>query len=182
MNGSWAKVPSSFDSVSWQLNHTALLNDTRDKLQADGYTVKSEKQNFFNLPGRCATIGGKPDLVAVRGNEGLIIDTKSGQPRDSHIIQVMLYMYAISKVTNQHEGVTFTGRVTYPDHEVDVPATAVDEAFIGRMAELVKRLASENPAVKAPSYDECQWCEISVADCPQRVEKAEVLQGMTDDF
>ena len=32
-----------------------------------GYTVYTENQNGFALRGRSATLGGKPDLIALRG-------------------------------------------------------------------------------------------------------------------
>ena len=60
---SYDKVPSTFDATTWQLNHTALLNRIRDQLETQGKTVFTENQNFFNLRGNVATLGGKPDLI-----------------------------------------------------------------------------------------------------------------------
>ena len=179
----WMKVKADYDSTKWQMDHTALLNRTRDRLDDEGYTVSVEGQNSFHLRGKCATLGGKPDLIAVRDAEVLVVDAKSGQPRDSHLAQVILYMYAVKRARPDFDPrMTFRGLVAYPDHDVLVPETAVDEYFISRLSELIKRLASRNPAVKVPSHKECQWCPISSDDCPQRVEGSLVGAAQTEDF
>ena len=64
---SWAKAPSGFDLVGWQLAHTAGVNENRCLWEERGYAVFTENQNSFALRGRTATLGGKPDLVALKG-------------------------------------------------------------------------------------------------------------------
>ena len=64
------RAPDDFDSAGWQMNHTALLNEVRDRLQAEGRTVFIEKQNRFVLRGTSATLGGKPDLIAPLRGQG----------------------------------------------------------------------------------------------------------------
>ena len=44
-----------------------------------GYTVYVENQNSFRLRGRQATLGGKPDLIAVKNADAVIIDAKTGR-------------------------------------------------------------------------------------------------------
>ena len=56
------------------------MDDGRN-LKAEGYAVFVEDQNKFTLKGRAATLGGVPDLVAVRGAEALVVDCKSGKQR-----------------------------------------------------------------------------------------------------
>ena len=58
-------------------------------LKADGYTAFVEDQNKFTLKGRAATLGGMPDLVAVRGAGTLVVDCKSGKQRGSDSFQVL---------------------------------------------------------------------------------------------
>ena len=147
---SWAKVPSGFDLVGWQLAHTAGVNECRAEWEERGYTVYTESQNSFALRGRTATLGGKPDLIALRGESGTIIDVKTGSPSPAHSVQVMLYMYAVPRAMGQPHGVAFDGRVAYGDHEVPVPAAAVNEAFIGNLARLVRRLSAAEPARRVP--------------------------------
>ena len=96
----YERMPSDFDVTVWQMNHTALLNDVRDMLEAEGRRVFMESQNYFNLRGSSGTVlGGKPDLVAVDDDgRAEIIDIKTGQPRASDNVQVMIYMYALPHI------------------------------------------------------------------------------------
>ncbi len=119
--------------------------------------------------------------VVVSEQRPVIIDIKTGRPKPSDIEQVKLYMFAVPRALGRHRGVVFDGKVQYPDHEVEIPASAVDEAFVGRMAGLIKRLASSEPPPTVPSYQECRFCDITAADCPSRVEN-EFEAGMTEVF
>ena len=100
----------------------------------------------------------------------------------AHIVQVMLYMYAVPRAIGQHRDVIFNGQVAYTDHAVDIPAEAVDEEFIERLAQLVRRLASDAPARRVPSPGECRFCPITAADCPDRAAEDGFEEGMTTDF
>ena len=42
----------------------------------------------------------------------------------------------------------------YSDHAVDIPAEAVDEAFVGTAGQLITRLAPKMPARRVPSTGE----------------------------
>lgn len=179
---SWDKVPGTFDATEWQLNHTALLNEVRDKMEQDGKVVFTESQNSFTLRGRTATLGGKPDLITVSGTQGIIVDAKTGQPSPSHHIQVMLYMYAIPKALGQYHGIAFDGQIVYPDHEEHVPNHAVSQTFVDNFSRLIQRLASQEPARKVPSLLECRFCNITSGDCPQRVEDGAQDEKETEDF
>src|SRR4051794_32131041 len=95
ISSSYAKQPSDFDTAAWKINHTALLAPVRDEFRADGYEVTVEDQNSFQLDGKAGTLAGKPDIVAMKGNAAVIVDTKTGQPRASDIAQVMVYMWAL---------------------------------------------------------------------------------------
>ena len=59
------RMPGDFDAVAWQIRHTTMLNEVRDRLEAGGSSTLTENQCRFNLRGSSgAVIGGKPDLVA----------------------------------------------------------------------------------------------------------------------
>jgi len=179
---SYNKVPSTFNETSWKLDHTELLSRARADLEKDGKTVFSENQNSFSLRGRTATLGGKPDLITVSDGVGTILDAKTGQPSPSHHVQVMLYMYAVPRALRQFGGVTFDGKVVYPDHEVHVPITAVDDVFKNNLSELIHRVASQNPARRVPSSMECSFCNITNEDCPERIDEKPDVSGETTDF
>ena len=178
----YEKIRSEYQLSIWQMNHGALLNQLQDQLQSEGKAVFLESQNSFVLRGATASLGGKPDLIALSGNSGTIYDVKTGAPHVSHHIQVMVYQYAIPRALPQYKGITFDGKVVYPDHTVDIPSTAIDEAFIRNLSGLIKRVGSGAPALKVPSSKECQFCDITPADCPERVVQKECREGVTDDF
>ena len=179
---SWNKVPTTFDAAAWQLEHTSLLNSTREKMEQEGKVVFTESQNSFSLKGRTATLGGKPDLISVAGDQGTIVDVKTCQPSPSHHVQVLLYMYAAPRALGQYKGVTFDGRVVYPDHEDHIPSSALDATFVENVANLIQRLALQQPARKVPSKMECSFCNITALDCPDRVEQTDDISSETSDF
>ena len=179
---SWNRVDRTFDQVGWQLAHTAGINECRRYWEDLGYTVFTESQNSFALRGRAATLGGKPDLIARKDGSGTIIDVKTGKPSPSHGVQIMLYMYAVPRAMGQYEDVAFDGRVSYPDRDVCIPASAVDERFVRNLVGLMGRLSAGEPARRVPSPRECAFCDISAVDCPERVVGGSVAQGVTEDF
>ena len=179
---SWARVPSNFDQAGWLMDHTALLNEQREVWEKQGCSVLTEAQNSFTLRGSSASLAGKPDLVAQRRDGATVIDAKSGRPSPHHAIQVMIYMYALPRALERYRGLALSGQVAYPDHVVDIPATAVDEGFIRNLGGLIRRLAAETSARRVPSPMECRFCEITKADCPDRLEDSWTPEGSTDDF
>ena len=178
----WAKPPSDFNSTQWMLDHTALVNKERESREKLGYTVFTENQNSFRVRGRSATVAGKPDLIAVKGGDAVIIDAKTGKPGPHHAAQVLIYMYALPKALQEYRGVEFRGHVVYPESQVEIPVSAVDEKFTERLGSLIRRLASETPARRVPSAQECAFCDITKADCWERVEGDVRGEGATDDF
>ena len=178
----WSKPPSNFDSARWMMDHTALVKEARESREALGYQVFTEDQNSFTLRGKSATLAGKPDLIAVKGNDLVIVDAKTGRPNPAHSAQVMIYQYALPKALEQYRGIEFRGHVIYPDGNVQIPVSGLDRKFIDRLGALIRRLADENPARRVPSASECRWCDITAEDCPERVEARGGGEGTTDDF
>ena len=181
---SWDKVPSTFDLAKWTVNHTALLGRVRAELEAEGYAVFEENQNQFTLRSMASgvAIAGKPDLIARRGTEGLIADAKTGKPRASDTIQVMMYMWAVPQALRQYAGVAFDGKVVYDDHEETIPSSAVDATFIRNIGNLIQRVSNPTPARKVPSALECGFCPITSTDCPERAASNTAIEGETSDF
>ena len=178
----WQREPSTFDSAQWQIEHTALVHDVRENLVAGKYQVFVERQNDFRVLGKTATLAGRPDLIALGDGFNTVIDAKTGRPKDSDVIQVMLYMWALPLALPQYRGTVFDGRVAYRDREIEVPASAVDARFVERMGSLIGRLASPVSPVKVPSSSECGRCPITRADCPERAEQEDLAAVGTDAF
>ena len=104
---------------------------------------------------------------------------KNGQDSASHIVQVMIYLYAIPRALEPYRDLKLRGQVTYDDHTVRIPAEAVDDQFIRNLGALIRRLAYERPAKRVPSQQECRFCDISALDCPERVDEGSEPEGRT---
>ena len=179
----WTRPPSDFDNAKWMLDHTALVNRERESRESLGYTAYVENQNSFRLGGRYATLAGKPDLIAVKNSDAVIVDAKTGRPSPNHAVQVMIYQYAVPKALDQYRGVEFRGHVAYPEYNLEIPASRIDTNFVNNLGALIRRLAADTPAQKVPSYDECRFCDITGADCPERMERQQQAEtATTDDF
>ena len=168
---SWNRAPTTFDHTRWALDHTALLRAEQKRIEAEGAAVRSERQNQFWLRGRHATLSGMPDLVSLRDGQVVVHDVKSGEAHAYHAIQVMLYMWALPLARKEYKGFPVEGRVVYVDHAVDVPADAIDDDFQAKTVALIERLAAEAAPRKTPSHWECGFCEITAADCLERIEE-----------
>jgi len=96
----YERRPTSFDLAAWTATHAEMVRTRADALRAEGYEVYVEDQNKFCLRGRAATLGGVPDLVALKdapdgGREALVVDCKSGRQRNSDFFQVLTYMLVL---------------------------------------------------------------------------------------
>jgi len=179
----WTRQTSDFDQAQWLLDHTSLVNERIRNWEVGGFDVDVERQNNFALHGRTATLAGRPDIIARREDNGVIVDAKTGHESPSHIVQVMIYLYAVPKSLEQYRNTNLRGQVTYRDHTVRVPGEAVGEKFIQNLGALIRRLSADEPARRVPSPQECRFCEITAGDCPARVDTGlETEDGNTDDF
>ena len=102
----------------------------------------------------------------------MIYDAKTGQESASHIAQVQLYMYLLPKAQIERwRDKKFEGVVMYADgSEKRISVDSVDDAFVTRLAEFMRKMTSDMPPRRVPSLAECGWCELTHADCPDRVE------------
>ena len=169
------RQPSDFDAVQWQIEHTALLTETRDRFLASGYDVFTEAQN--------AVLAGRPDLLVVHGDDVLIIDVKTGQERPSHIAQLIIYMYALPRALQQYHDAKIRAEVFYPTHTRVVGRGSLDDGFIRRLVALIQRVAAPEPPPTTASASECRFCDITHEDCPDRIDAdTEPATGDTNDF
>ena len=65
--------------------------ERRANWEVGGYDVDIEAQNRFELRGKTATLAGRPDIIAHREDDGVIVDAKTGHESPSHAVQVMIY-------------------------------------------------------------------------------------------
>ncbi len=177
-----ARAPNDFDMAQWQMDHTALLRKTVADYDKDGYVLFTEGQNVFSLKGKTGTLSGKADIVAVKGGEFWVIDTKTGSPKLSDRVQVQIYMWALPKTIPAFKDVKFHGKVIYKSGYSIIPPEEVDTIFVKRLADLMKEVCGEAEPRKAPSYAECLHCPITAEDCVDRAGAVKVYEGQTDEF
>ncbi len=175
----YTKAPSDFDSVTWNMQHTRLLRELREEREQQGDLVYVEKQNqfYYRRPSTGLTVSGKPDLVAISGQKLTVYDAKTGQPRDSDQVQVMVYMHCLQMSVPRYRDMRFHGVVVYPDRRVDVPASTVNDAFVDQFHLFLDVLEAESPARKVPSASECRFCDIAREHCPERVDAPQQAAG-----
>ena len=171
----YKKMPSDFNSAKWNMEHTDLMNKLVAELEERDCEILIESQNSFKVESvrSGAVIGGKPDVIAVHHDgRNVIYDAKTGQESASHIVQVQLYMYLLPKAQIERwRDKKFEGVVMYADgSEKRISADSVDDAFVARLAEFMRKMTSHMPPRRVPSLAECGWCELTSADCPDRVE------------
>ena len=182
-NQNWTKPATDFDQTEWLLNHTALLNEQKDQWEAKGLELRVERQNSFRLRGRTATLAGQPDLIIERSNDALIIDVKSGQEQPWHSVQVMIYQWALPRALPQYQHARLAGEVVYRDHIKRVPRGALPGQFIEQLGSTIRRIAADTPPKRVPSAQECRFCDISAADCPERIDSRPSPEyGTTTEF
>jgi hypothetical protein len=171
------KVERGFDLAAWKGMHTEMVTARRAELEADGWMVTVEDQNHFRLKGASALLSGKPDLVATKGQDVLVVDCKSGQPRDADFFQVLVYLFALPLVWAQHYPERFTagplrwcGEVAYRTHRRTIAAEECSRDQVARITTLVRTLGADTPPPRVPSARECGFCDVSKHDCPARVD------------
>lgn len=167
----YAKVPSDFDTAKWKIEHTRKLRELRLERLKSGEQVflEDENQIRFTAPSGVVVVG-KPDLISVGNGLTTIYDVKTGQQRASNEIQVMLYMHLLPQSVAAYKRTRPRGCVAYNDARVEIPAEAIDEAFVKNFEYFLGIVGSAEPAMKAPSRAECRFCDIPKAECPERVE------------
>ena len=77
---SWDKLPNDFDLTRYNLEHTELVRLCTEEYEERGFTVSVERQNDFRLQVATATISGRPDIVAWRDDQAVIVDVKAANP------------------------------------------------------------------------------------------------------
>jgi hypothetical protein len=179
----WDKLPSGLDLAKWTADHAELLRTRRAALEAQGFTVYAEDQNSFTLMGKTGIeVSGKPDLVAIKGPEAYVEDCKTGTPRHSDHFQVLVYMLALPHVEGPWKGLRIEGRLVYGDTVVDVPSSKIDPDLKELFRKTVLTIGGPEPARKVPSWGECRYCDISRADCPERIQIVPKATGNHDLF
>lgn len=164
------KIPGDFDLAAWTAEHNGLLQRRKKELIADGFNVYVEDQNSFTLRGQTGIdVAGKADIVAIKGDKAYVEDCKTGNPSNSDHMQVLIYMLSLPLCASHCKGKTLEGRIIYKESSVDIPSAKIDESLKNLFKETVRKVGGDKELDKVPSWSECRFCDITMADCPERV-------------
>lgn len=163
----------------WKADHARFVSEHATQLTTEGWLVRFEDQNRFSYHGKAATVGGCPDVVAIKPGVVRIDDAKTGKPRDSDYWQVAIYGMLLPLVDESISELVVYGNVVYKDRVRPVgPADIVRAQPL--IVDRIKRTAADVPPPRTPSANECAFCD--VADCPDRIESSESLSAEGDMF
>lgn len=174
----WFKAHNKYDKVErkdgqltkWKSDHGQMVKQRAEELRKDGYTVYLEDQNKFNLEGKTGiTLGGTPDIVAIKGDDALVVDCKSGKRRDKDYFQVCIYMLVLPLTHDACKGRKLRGEIRYSDAPLKVHQDEAEDVRT-RIFDQIKRTGGDAEQKRVPSRGGCKFCDISKADCPKRIE------------
>lgn len=177
----YEKLSTRFDSVCWSANHRVLLDQRIRELELEGYTVYVEGENWFEVAGRShrVKVAGKPDILAIRDNQAVIEDCKTGRKKNSDLYQILVYLLLLPLATTRCQRLSLAGRLVYLDGVVEIQPDHLNEEFKEQLRSAIATLSSTTPARKVPSFQECRYCDIPVQCCSQRVENSP-QESLTD--
>ena len=182
--GAWFKThytgyrtqPINAQLASWTVEHNQYLAELINKRKALGEITYKEDQNKFRVRRTSGlVIAGKPDLVTYNKTTGqyTVYDVKTGNQRQSDIIQVMLYCYCLPYASPIYKGKILDGCVVYKMDKVEVPSKMVDDAFTKKAVYFLNMIESPNAPDKCPSSIECEYCDLSSDACPEKILSSE---------
>ena len=92
-------------------------------------------------------------------------------------------MYALPRELEQYNCPRIAGQIQCPNRMQRVTHGGLDQGFMGQLITRIHRVAAPDPPPTTPSRTECAFCDITIADCPERVDLAAPPDGgTTDDF
>lgn len=184
--------PGASNLDAWTREHSELVASRRAALEAEGYVVTLEDQNAFRLEGDTAVLSGKPDIVAKRAGRVLVSDAKTGRAKDAGWWQVLTYLFALQRLraakgdrpslleATARMAASFEGELYYKTGDVQHLGEAVLPEKGPRIVAMIKVVGGDAPPPRVPSYNECRYCNIGPADCPDRIDT--VTQVKVSDF
>ena len=102
----WERGPQfSVSRIDWPCDYTARLLSCIKRVEQEGYRVSNGAPNGYLLSVGGAMLSGRPDVIAVKGDDCVVIDFPEDHPKfgsdidptRSHETQVMIHMYTLPK-------------------------------------------------------------------------------------
>lgn len=180
----YEKVTPRRDFIKYSLDHSRMINELRKERLAKGEKVFVEWTNSFSLKIKPnLTLAGKPDLIALSEDKATVYECKSKIQKDSHQVQLMIYLYSLPRCFDQYKNMKLEGCLLYyPSTKIEIPQSMIDERFTDHLDYWLKILGEDTQPAKAPGKNECLFCNITKADCPERVEKIPVKKTANSNY
>ena len=112
----WELGPSlSLSRVDWLMEHTWELIDCINRYQEQGYAVSNGWPNDYVLRVGGAVLSGRPEVIATKGDDCVVIDFHDGEATRSRTLQVMVHMYALPRAIDRFRSMSPRGEIAYPE-------------------------------------------------------------------
>ena len=155
-----------FDNIHAIMKHADFRNQIQQRYIENGFEVLPEYE--VCVSGKIAALKGKIDLIAIKDGKCFVIETKTGKIRDSDKIQLLIYIWALTKSDKRFQGANLEGLLIYESCEIEVSALEVNEEFLKIFSKFTFDIVNGEPDRKFPSPRECRWCKVS--NCDERAE------------
>jgi Holliday junction resolvase len=189
----WFKAHFTFTKVErddsaltkWKAEHGDMVTARVAELRAEGWTVTIEEQNAFKQKGKKtgALLSGKPDIVATRGADALVVDCKSGTRKDKDFWQVAIYLVMLPLVRPEiFGGRRLVGELRYRDGALLIQPEEMTPDVRARISAQLLETGGLEPPDRVPSERECSFCDIGPHDCAARLELAAAAPATITDL
>ena len=164
------------DQADWNARRSSLVRETAARLEQRGDDVYPAIRNGFEATGSrsgARIFSSRPDII-VRHADGsvTVYDVRSGEPGVADEALMKLYMYLLPRSNHgRWRGARPDGCVLYEDGtERRIAADEIDDEFRERVAGVMRRIVSDEPARHVPSMSECGRCVLTADDCSERID------------
>lgn len=165
----------------WNREHNELMRVKRAELERAGWRCDVEDVNKFTIRGKVADVAGKPDLVAFDGDQVVVVDGKTGRPRESDAWQVRIYIYGLQLARPTLGTKDVSGLVHYKKAADRIIANPTLEE-IDQIDAGIRIMGAAQAPERSPSEWQCGRCDIHLADCPKRWQESQRLTAATSRF
>lgn len=148
-------LPVDAKAIQYKLEHESLVAKTIETLKGDIYVNEWVSRNVGGIQ-----LNGKIDIVDVNDGETTVIEVKSGKEKESHHVQLWMYMKC-------YEARKIKGELRYKDKvyiytEEDIPLNFWNIVF-----QRTRPLLNDNlPSVKGSHCHYCRYNDV----CHKEVE------------
>ncbi len=141
-------LPVDAKMIQYKLEHELLVSKTIETLTGDIYVNEWVTRNVGGIQ-----LNGKIDIVNVSNGESKILEVKSGQKKEFHHVQLLMYMKC-------YEARNIKGELVYKDKKFMYEENDIPLNFWITIFQRTRPLLSDNlPPVKGSHCRYCRCCD-----------------------